>query len=80
VDSETGRIIDLCSVGDASMDALRMVNHWNSRTMNLGHRVILVQAEALVQCSADRSIPLNMLQQVCLCFGEVGGLSFFISR
>jgi hypothetical protein len=29
--------------------------------------VILVHAEALVQCSVDRSITLSVLQLVCLC-------------
>jgi hypothetical protein len=40
--------------GDASVDSLRKVDHGHT-SKELRHWVILVQAEALVQRSADRS-------------------------
>jgi hypothetical protein len=57
----------MCLVGDASTNSLRIVNHW-TQTVNLGHGVILVQAEALVHCSADRSIAMeSVIACVLVC-------------
>jgi hypothetical protein len=40
---------------DANVDSFRMVNRWDSRR-GFDTEVILIQAYALVQCNADRSI------------------------
>jgi hypothetical protein len=47
--------------------------------MGLRQWVILVQACALVQCSANRSIAEGMLQLVCLCVKKEGVIHFYSS-
>jgi hypothetical protein len=69
--------------GDGSANSLRMASH-GGLEVDLRHEVILVQAEALVQCSVDRSIAWSVLQLsacVVMCLPkEEGALPFHISR
>ena len=49
--------------------------------MNLRYRgFILVRVRTLLQCSADRSIAMSVLQQMCSCGKKEGALLFYISR
>jgi hypothetical protein len=67
--------------GDASTDSLRMVDHGDPNK-ELRHWVILVQAFALDQCSADRSISLRCVTVgVLMCVrGERDSLLYFKGR
>jgi hypothetical protein len=56
-----------------------MVNRYSNEELGT-RRFILVWVHTLLQCSADRSIALRVLQQVCLCVYKKGGPPFYNSR
>jgi hypothetical protein len=41
---------------------------------------ILVRVRTKLQCSADRSVAMSVLQQMCSCGKKEGALLFYISR
>jgi hypothetical protein len=61
------------------MDSLRMVDHGDP-SKELRHWVILVQAGALVQCSADCSIAVGRITVRVLVYRKKVAPPFYSSR